>query len=334
MQKIFSEVWNTPLKTEQREVKPRDYLYASELGKAPIDVFLSMKGEIPSNPPNDRSKRKFESGDVWEWLVKQVLKRSGILKDAQLRNEVTLEGQCRVSGRLDFLLGSPDYDKAEQNLQELAQTDFPATFVERGYKLLEHLKTKYPEGLPDMIMELKSVSAFVFDALEARGIVRTQHKLQCYHYLKANNIKKGIVVYICRDDCRLMEMAVDLDDKKTAKQYEDCIKLYSGYYQRDEQPELEKPVVWDKDMGKFSKNNNIAWSNYLTKLYGIKDQFEFDETYGSLPAKFNRVVKRMKDKKDMTKANLEIIEEMKGYGFDPAEFVPEFYVAPNEENND
>lgn len=332
---IFSIVWNTPLRTEDREAKPRDYLYASELGKAPIDVFLSLKGEPATNPPNDRSKRKFEAGDIWEWIVLLVLRRSGILQETQMKNEYTIEGLLRVSGRIDFKVGGkPDFEKAKESMKELEAINFPPTFTERGYNLINSLNEKYPDGLPPIIIELKSVSAFVFEALEPRQQARKQHRLQCYHYLKANNIEKGMVVYICRDDCRLMEVPVLLSDEKTAKEYEDAVKLYSHYYLNDIQPELEKPIVWDGDVGKFSKNNGVAWSKYLTKLYGLKDQFEFDETYGGIPARWNRVIKRMKEGKALTKNNEEAIAEMEAMGYEARELVPLYFIAPSEEKEE
>ena len=47
----FSQVWTKSLEEdEQREYEPRDYLWASELGKPYIDVYLRMLGTKQSNP--------------------------------------------------------------------------------------------------------------------------------------------------------------------------------------------------------------------------------------------------------------------------------------------
>ena len=47
----FSQVWNKSLEErEERLLMPRDYLWASELGKSAIDVWLRLKGTKPTNP--------------------------------------------------------------------------------------------------------------------------------------------------------------------------------------------------------------------------------------------------------------------------------------------
>ena len=58
----FFKVWNDSLENgKDREYKARDYMWASEIGGSMIDRYLKMKGELPSNPPNARSLRKFEA---------------------------------------------------------------------------------------------------------------------------------------------------------------------------------------------------------------------------------------------------------------------------------
>ena len=80
----LSEVWNKSLEEqEQRPLSFRDHLWASELGKAPVDLWLKLRAVPPTNPPNPRSLRKFEAGNVFEWIVSLILKRAGILKESQ-----------------------------------------------------------------------------------------------------------------------------------------------------------------------------------------------------------------------------------------------------------
>ena len=55
---------------------------------------------------------------------------------------------------------------------------------------------------------------------------------------------------------------------------------------------------------------------YLTKLYGFKDQAEFDDKYTSIVEGFNRVITRIKDGKAMTQNNEEKIGYMTELGFD------------------
>src|SRR6185295_1528178 len=76
----FAGVWNQSLTVRQeRPLVPRDYVWASEIGGSMIDRYLKMQGVQPSNAPNLRSLRKFQAGDIWEWLCALVLKRAGIL---------------------------------------------------------------------------------------------------------------------------------------------------------------------------------------------------------------------------------------------------------------
>jgi len=102
----FTQVWNKAIELPQdRELVKRDYLWASELGKPLADVWLKMNAEPETNPPNARSLRKFEAGNLWEWVVKIILIRAGILHSSQERVESNYEGLLRVSGKIDFIAG-------------------------------------------------------------------------------------------------------------------------------------------------------------------------------------------------------------------------------------
>lgn len=329
---LFSGIWNRSLEeTDERVYEPRDRIFATELGKAPVDVYLAMKGTKPSNPPNGRSRRKFEAGNMWEWIVRVVLLRAGIIRSAQERVEIQPEGMCRVSGRLDFIAGGKvDPEKAKA---EIAAFELPDAFYKAFDRIVEHLQTKYPEGLADKPLEIKSLSAFMFDILERSKKPLRVHQRQLMLYMEAKGFKIGHIVYICRDDCRMMEFVV-LNTEENRKDLHEAIALRSGYYLRDEMPPLEKPVLWDPDMLKFTKNNlGMAYSPYLTKLYGYKDQEAFDEVWAKKATNFNRVLKRMAQGAKITDKNTEVIMEMGEMGFKPAELaklIPKD--APDEED--
>src|SRR3990167_9806570 len=66
----FTDIWNKSiLDRKERPTIARNRLWASELGKSHLDIYLKMQGEITTNPPNARSLRKFEAGNIWEWIV-------------------------------------------------------------------------------------------------------------------------------------------------------------------------------------------------------------------------------------------------------------------------
>lgn len=328
---LFSKIWNESLEEgEERLYEPRERIFATELGKAPVDVYLAMKGTPPSNPPNGRSKRKFEAGNMWEWIVGLVLKRAGVIRSSQERVELQFDGMCPVSGRLDYIVGgkvNPEEAKAE-----IAKFELPKAFYKGFDRIVDYLLTKYPDGLADKPLEIKSLSAFMFEILDKSKKPLRVHVRQLKHYMKAKKFNTGHIVYICRDDCRMMEFVVH-DSPEIENDYMEAIALRSGYYKRDEMPPLEKPILWDADMLKFTKNNlGMAYSPYLTLLYKIKDQEEFDLKYLPTQNHFNSVIRRMAAGKKMTPKNEEWKVEMLEMGFDPevyAKLVP--IDAPDEE---
>ena len=310
----FYKIWNECLldRTE-RPVEPRDRLWASELGKSPADLYLKLKGEKPTNPPNARSLRKFEAGNIWEWLIKLILKRAGIFQSEQRYSVHEYEGMLPVTGYMDVLAGGkPDYEKAKKELEGL---ELPQLFLRAGEKIVEHLTKEYPDGLTPKAIEIKSSSSFMFDVYEKKSIASANHKMQLFHYLKAENLPEGVILYICKDDCRMLEIPVK-NPSAVEDEYKKEIETISNYYIKNEMPPLEKPIIWDNDMEKFAKNWKIAYSNYLTKLYKFKDQMEFDNKYSPIVERWNRVVVRLREGKEITQNNQQAMDEMNNGGFD------------------
>ena len=326
----FGHIWNKSLEErEERPVVARERLWASELGKSPVDIFLKLKGEPLTNPPNARSMRKFEAGNVWEWIVGLVLKRAGIMQGQQEWRMHQYPNMLPVSGKIDFLAGGiPDFAKARKEIDSL---ELPEVFNRAFKNIIAHFEKNYKNGLVTQVLEVKSLSAFMFDSLERTGKASKIHRLQCFHYLKCTGIKRGMVVYVCRDDCRMMEVPLYLDDKKQEEEYYNEIKIISDYYYRDEMPPLEKPIVFDNDLQKFAKNFNVAYSGYLTKLYGLKDQAEFDDKYQPIAERWNRVLGRVKRGDRMTDKNLAVLEEIREAGFNPDELVKLLAPEPEDE---
>jgi len=330
----FAEVWNKGLDNKvERPVEPRDYLWASELGKAPIDVYLRLKGTKPTNPPNKRSMRKFEAGNIFEWLVSLILKRAGILISEQDHVTHQYTGLLKVTGRVDFIAGgTPDFPKA---IAEMKALDMPDMFIRIAEEMKVYFDANYPSVLIVKPLEIKSLSAFMFEGLMRRQSVSKNHRLQAYHYMKARGDELGSVVYICRDDMRLMEFDLQLNLPVLENEYYNSIKVISDYYLKDEMPPLEKMILFDEDMGKFVKNWNVAYSGYLTMLYGFKNQAEYDGKYAGTVTRWNTAVTRFKAGKKMSKLNIESIEGMTLAGFDPAKIVGKFVEPlPDEEETE
>lgn len=323
----ISKIWNNNIIANQETApEPRDYLRGSDLGKSMIDVYLKMKGEPYSNPPNDRSLRKFESGNYWEALVKLLLVRAGLFVKTQEQVNYQYDGLLRVSGHPDFEIGGkPDYQKAKDELkvfEENFSEVFPKSFFITCAKVIDFLEKEYQDGVEEEILEIKSTSGDFFNVLERTGKALQIHRLQLYNYLKSTNHSRGKVIYISRDDLRLLEIPVYCPDDRIEVEYKDFIEKMTHYYRNDERPPLDKPLVWNEDMQKFSKNNLIGWSNYLTTLYGFENQMEFDNVYAPIQTSWNRVLGRLKNPETkLTAKNLEVLQQMRDAGFKPEELV-------------
>jgi len=306
----FSQVWNTSIekgKTD-RKLAPRDYIYASEVGGAFIDRYYKMKGVAYTNPPNMRSLRKFEAGNIFEWIVELILKRAGILINSQEHLDYQYPNLLKVSGRLDHLAGGkPDWEKAQVEMEGLS---LPDIFKRATNEIIEYLSKTYPYGLETLVLEVKSVSSFMFESYLRTGEANLGHKLQLYHYLKAKNLPEGHIIYICKDDCRMLELGV-FNPSPIEEIYKKDIETMTKYFNDDLEPPKEELLTFDEDSLRFSYNWKVGYSVYLTKIYGFKEQMEYQDMFSPVASKWNRVFKRVVNGDKMTKLNLEVIEEIK-----------------------
>jgi hypothetical protein len=317
MKWTFYQVWNESLEENKgsRVLSPRQKIWASELGGSYIDRYLKMKGVPPTNPPNPRSLRKFEAGNIWEAIVGYVLRRAGILQIRQEWLEYQYPSLLPVSGRLDFIGGGkPDISKA-LDLINKEFTWLPEFISRATANIVQRLVEEHPEGLENIILEIKSCSSFMFEKYEKDGKASPQHKSQLFHYLKAKNMAEGHIVYICKDDARMLEIGV-YNPSEAENFYKKDIETMSNFVYNDIEPEKEKPIVYDDDWGKFSANWKVGYSTYLTKLYGLADQKEFDDKFKPTVERWNRVAERIRDNKEMTDKNKEVLEEIVKEGFD------------------
>jgi hypothetical protein len=316
----ISTIWNSALEREQRPIEPRARLYASELGGSLIDRWHKLKGTPYTNPPNSRSMRKFVAGDIWEWIIKTVLIRAGIPFTTQDKVLLEYEGMLPISGKIDFIAGGQiKYDEA---LKRIEEEDMPDFIKIPARAIIEKFMAEYPDGLPEKIIEVKSVGSFIFEDLLSKDNPRTHHMLQGGVYALAKKITTDIV-YVCRDDCRLLQYNIDSILPELEKEIKKDLAVITKYYKDNIEPPKEPLIVFDN--GKFKTNWKIQYSPYLSMLYSyevdgkdkkIESPDEYFDFFSPLISSWNRVLSRIKEKKDMTKSNLEKVEEMKKYGFD------------------
>jgi len=308
----FFQIWNESLEEGRpnKPTLPREKIWASELGGAYVDRYLKMTGVEPSNPFTPRALRKFEAGNIWEAIVGYVLRRAGILIKSQEWLKYQYDGLLPVTGKLDFIAGGkPNYDVAMSVI--VKELDWLPEFISRATKLIvKRLIEQYPDGLEHIILEIKSCSSFMFERYE-KNESDIKHRLQNFHYLKAKNMPEGHIVYISKDDARMIEVGV-FNPSPIENDYKQDITDMTQYLKNKERPPLEKPIVFN---GRFSANWRIAYSPYLIYLYNLKTQKEFDDKYKPIVERWNRVVGRINEGKDMTDNNKQVIQEITKYGF-------------------
>ena len=196
-------------------------------------------------------------------------------------------------------------------------------FISRATaNIIQSLREQYPDGLTDIILEIKSCSSFMFEMYERKNKANPQHKLQLYHYLKCKKMSEGHIVYISKDDARMLEIEI-IHPSSLEEEYKNDITTISNYAFNKIEPPKEKFIVFDKDFGKFSANYKVGYSNYLTMLYELKNQKAFDDIYKPMVERWNRVLGRIAEEKDMTDNNKEALEEMEKGGFDIEEIKKE-----------
>src|SRR5688500_5041765 len=261
----FASVWNQSLIVRpERPFVPRDYVWASEIGGAMIDRYLKMNGVKPSNAPNNRSLRKFQAGDIWEWLCALVLKRAGILIEQQTKLSYQYPGLLRVSGKLDFLAGGqPNWRRARKELSFLG---LPEMLQNASLAIIDQIESRFgDEPLKTLVLEIKSCSSFMYAKYEKTKQANANHRSQAFHYLKAGEMNEAHVVYVCRDDCLLLEFPI-LNPSSVESEYLADLTEITNHILTKTQPAIEREILFDSERFRFEKNWKVEYSNYLTML--------------------------------------------------------------------
>jgi hypothetical protein len=320
----LADPWNEAAKSEDRPLKPRDYLFASNIFDSNINTYLSMLGIEPSNPANDRSRRKFFAGHVWEYIVKQVLLVCGVYHQEEIKIDATpFPNLLSVHGRCDFLAGGiVDKEEAWAKIKEHNLPDILHGIAHRAIDKWHGL------DLEKKILEIKAVAMFTYDFVEKRRKPIDGHAGQAYHYQRNN--KEGLkadIVYVSKDTTLLSQFALPMEHIEEAYMKDIAQKTY--YYTRREQPPLDPLMGFDESIGNFSKNLKVEYSNYLTMLYGYGSPDDYRRSIEPITKRWNNVLgryakveggaltptgKEMKISAENKEVRTEIIKS--GYNFD------------------
>lgn len=305
----LTSIWNDSLDIEKsREYVKRDHCYASELGRGFYDRYWKMKGRVPTSPPSLRARRKFQGGNLTEWIVLQILARAGVLKNSQ--EYITYEdGPIKVTGRADFMAGGEIQLLSKSDLQAL-----PESFADSAEFIVAQLKEKHPEGLREVNLEVKSCAGIMFEKYQASP--STHHCLQAFHYAK-NTDRPTMLVYVSRDDFRICSYLILPDSEQWGQLYDEDLKKMSWVVTIPEknideasyrgEPIKEPLLTWDGT--RFSKNFEIEYSSYLTD-YGYERPDQYSEPAASIARRLNNIVKKIREDKPIDgKVNLKTLED-------------------------
>lgn len=279
----LSQIWNEAAIKENRPLVKRDYVYASEIGMPFYDRYLKMKATPYTNPPNNRSLRKFLAGNIWEHTVKQILVACGVYKRDEVKIDATPYADCLdVHGRCDFISGG--YIDGELAMIKVAELELPDFLFAVAEKIIVALEGK---TLMEKILELKSVSTFAMDKVERMGAPMPSHSLQGYHYQKNGNIPAD-VAYVCKDDCRMAQFSIV--EKQSEPLYRHDLEQMTFHFSKKKPPAKAQLANFDEVFGKFSKNLYVEYSPYLSH-YGFATPEDYRMSVNYIE-KWNRSLNR------------------------------------------
>jgi hypothetical protein len=85
--------------------------------------------------------------------------------------------------------------------------------------------------IPKMILELKTCSVFMMNTREAENKADDGHAFQCFHYIYNHPTHRfGKVLYLCKDDARMLEFPYSAADVAMQKKYLAEIKRKTDLY--------------------------------------------------------------------------------------------------------
>ena len=306
--------WNNFLTflQNERELKERDYIWATEIGRGTYERWLKMTATPPDKGYTERVLRKFSAGDIFERLIGFFLCVNGLLKLDNEHIEIPeTENMLKVTGKLDFLAGGKPKSWEEIEIDPFASLffEFFPSFKEIARQLNRLVLEKYPNGLKPLIYEIKSINSQIFWAKkDYLPDAYFHHRLQLYTYLRQRNMPEGRVLYISKDDLCLAEFPVYLDDQKMKDAWEkdvlDMTKIYRDWIDKGIEPEKPPMIIFDERKkikfqfekkgyeikGCWKSNWEISWSNYITKM-GFKDVDDYERKANPLCKEKNDEIK-------------------------------------------
>jgi hypothetical protein len=297
-------IWNNFLAFgNDRELKPRTEIWASEIGKNYYERYLKMTGVKPDLQYPLRVLRVFSAGRKLEREVAEVFIAAGLLKHDNKKYTIKGDGitTVDVGVRPDFICGGvPDWQKVQENLDRLAKeataiyedgamNTHLAEVLLASKNLTELLKKKFPKGLNDLLYEIKSVNSMLFWAKkDYLKDAYPHHVMQTYTGMKATGLKEGRLFYVSKDDRTCLEFPI-YATQALEEAWEKDVREMSAYILKGEVPPKPESIVFDKRkkinfqknkvkysiQGAYTANWEIERSMYLPTITGFENKEEW-----------------------------------------------------------
>lgn len=285
-------IWNEQLSlADERGYEPRQHIWASEIGKNHFERYLKMTGVKPDLQYPKRVLRVFAAGDFYERVIGYVLVTAGLLKADNKRFEIpATEDTLMVSVKPDFIAGGkPDWDKVRKDLEENPMWQFFPKLKLIAQKLVESLNAQYPNGLADLVYEIKTVNSQLFWA--KKDYLREaypHHAMQLHTEMKGTGLPEGRILYVSKDDLTVMEFSQVITEEREQAWLDD-VKLMTHYIKNGITPPKPDFIVFDKRkkikfqanklkyeiQGCFTHNWEVERSMYLPTITGFDDPKEW-----------------------------------------------------------
>ena len=309
MELLIEKIWNGVAEVKVGQAnnpQPRNYISASDIGKAYIDRYYKMKGFAPTNPYDERVLRIFDAGKLFEWIVGRSLAMAGVLKERQSYCEIPASNEnLKVLGYIDYLMGGiANWNEARGRIKKWLvefKLDEDNEILEKySLKLIDGFEKEFGDRpIPETILEVKSINSLAFWGHKNRNeddqfIGYDHHRLQLLAYMLAKKLDKGHLLYVSKDDLCLQQVPVLKGGELEEKFWVD-VKQMSEYFSTDTTPSPLPELVFNKQKNVFELNWEVARSLYLTKIYGYKDKEQFENKKHQELLDVNRAFRHLKD---------------------------------------
>ncbi len=288
--------------SEKRATRPRDVIWASEMGKPAFDRYHKMKGVEPTNEPTSRAHFKFFLGDSIESAILMVLERAGFTVEAQKDKEkcrIFEPGLLPVEGRFDAILSADgSWDDAMMRIKSEPLTHTMPLFQAQlayidkyAWTVASYCRDKFPDGLKRQVFEIKTINSMMLKSRMNKGTMDRDYyhyHLQLYTYLRYLKMDEGTIFFVSKDD-GIFHIENIRVTPQLEKDWLEDVKVMTDIMDKDIVPEFP-PFYYLQD-GKYKVNYNAVGSSYLT-LHTGKDLEEVQREVESQVRRLNYAIKK------------------------------------------